>query len=64
MSGDTGLKPGEVYWVIGVKDAYHAATGCLDFNSRDARKWFNERGYSVFKLERPIDETAVDREDP
>ena len=64
MPGDTGLKPGDVHWVIGVKDAYRAATGKARFNSTEARRWFRERGFTVFKLAAPADETAVDREEP
>ena len=64
MAGDTGLKPGDVHWVVGVKDAYRAATGKVDFNSTEARKWLNERGFTCFKLGTPIDKLAIDREDP
>ena len=62
--GDTGLKPGAVHWVVGVKDAYRAATGKQLFNSTEARRWLNEQGFSVFKLERPVESLAVEREDP
>lgn len=64
MAGDTGLKPGDVHWVIGVKDAYRAATGKEDFNSVEARRWFNAKGFSTFKVEHPIDDVAIAREDP
>ncbi len=64
MAGDTGLKPGAVHWVVGVKDAYRAATGKQTFNSTEARRWFNAQGITAFKLEHPVDEMAIDREDP
>ena len=64
MAGDTGLVPGDVHWVVGAKDAYRAATGKSDFNSREARKWFNEKGFTAFKLANPVDQIAIDREDP
>ena len=62
--GDTGLKPGDVHWVVGVKDAYRAATGKSDFNSTEARKWLNEHGFTAFKLPKPVDEIATEREEP
>jgi hypothetical protein len=64
MPGDTGTNPGEVHWVIGVKDAYRAATGKSDFNSVEARRWFNAHGFSTFKLPEPVDLLAIEREDP
>jgi hypothetical protein len=65
MAGDTGLKPGDVHWVIGVKDAYRAATGTdADFNSVEARKWFVEKGFSVYKLAQPLHRSAVAEEAP
>ncbi|MBK1636936.1 hypothetical protein [Rhodovulum adriaticum] len=64
MPGDTGMKPGDVHWVVGVKDAYRAATGREGFNSTEARKWLNANGFSVFRLKHPVDEIAVEREDP
>lgn len=64
MAGDTGVKPGDVHWVIGVKDAYRAATGASQFNSTEARKWFRSKGLSVFKLEKPVEQSSVEREDP
>lgn len=65
MAGDTGLKPGDVHWVIGVKDAYRAATGIDEaFNSVEARKWFLERGFAVYKLAEPLHEAAVEIEAP
>lgn len=64
MPGDTGLKPGDVHWVIGVKDAYRAATGREDFNSREARKWLNKKGFTAYKLAEPVDQLAVDKEVP
>ena len=62
MAGDTGLKPGDVHWVVGVKDAYRAATGETEFNSRDARHWFNKNGFTCYKLPEPVDQAAIDRE--
>jgi hypothetical protein len=65
MAGDTSLKPGDVHWVIGVKDAYRAATGIEgDFNSLKARKWFVEKGFTVYKLGQPLHNAAVDEELP
>jgi hypothetical protein len=65
MAGDTGLKPGDVHWVIGVKDAYRAATGTDGaFNSVEARKWFVEQGFTVYKLAEPLHQAAVEAEQP
>lgn len=65
MAGDTGLKPGDVHWVIGVKDAFRAATGTEEaFNSIQARKWFVERGFTVYKLAKPLDDAATEKETP
>lgn len=64
MRGDTGLKPGKVHWVVGVKDAYRAVTGKDIFNSTEARRWLNAQGFAVYKLPAPVDSLAVAREDP
>ncbi|SFB13610.1 hypothetical protein SAMN05421688_3196 [Poseidonocella pacifica] len=64
MAGDTGLKPGDVHWVVGVKDAYRAATGRTDFNSTEARKWLNTLGFTAYKLPQSVDVLAIDREEP
>jgi hypothetical protein len=64
MAGDTGLKPGAVHWVVGVKDAYRAATGKEDFNSVEARKWLIQHGFTVYKLPVALSDLAIEREEP
>jgi len=64
MAGDTGLNPGDVHWVVGVKDAYRAATGKPRFNSTEARRWLTAQGFTVYKLPAPVETLATATEEP
>ncbi len=64
MAGDTGLKPGDVHWVVGVKDAYRAATGKVSFNSTEARRWLTAQGFTVYKLSAPVGTLSIAKEEP
>jgi len=64
MAGDTGLKPGDVHWVVGVKDAYRAATGKESFNSTEARRWLTAQGFTAYKLSAPVGTLSIAKEEP
>ncbi len=65
MTDTLKMKPGDVHYVVGVKDAYRVATGKTEsFNSTEARKWFRKRGVTIYQLPFPVPDCAVKTEEP